>query len=128
MGKENRTEKSIWYHSQHLFSVKETGTVLEYSCWITLSGPMHVSSFGYILAGPGPLSNLFLFSYLFLLSSIRRDWRCPGGHCIYIVVAENTFLSLSGKNELTSPAKKLLGRFFFKVTRNVRISLVQGLM
>lgn len=71
--RERRTEKSIWYHSQHLFSVKETGTVLKYSCRITFSGTMHVSSFGYILAGLGPSSTLFLFSYIFLLSSIRRD-------------------------------------------------------
>ena len=70
---ERRSEKSVWYHSQHLFSVKETGTVLKYSCRIRLSGPMHVSSFGYILAGLGPPSMLFLFSYVFLLSSIRRD-------------------------------------------------------
>lgn len=93
---EERTGKSIWYHCQHLFSVKETGTVLKYPCRITLTGTMHVSRFGCVLVGPGPPSAIFPSSYVFLLSCIARDLVMDIQEDIaYTVVTDHTFSSLS---------------------------------
>jgi len=93
---EERTEKIIWYHCQYLFSVKETGTVLKDPCRITLNGTVHMSRFGDMLVGPGPPSIIFPSSYVFLMSFVARDLVMDIQEDVaYIVVTENTFLSLS---------------------------------
>lgn len=55
-----------------------------------------MSRFGYMLVGPGPPSTICPSSYVLLLSSIAGDLVMDiQEDTAYIVVTENTFLSLS---------------------------------